>query len=169
MAFDVASEIFGKAVDYAFFVDAASLEPFVLVVASNFFPELVRKQAVVHPLLRVAPFDPHLFEPDRYGLKVGLFPSYVKPPNTKTNKKIVRTLGYFKSIVLVYRFLYLDISYQKCKKDETGDAYCYRKKNLQRVNTGLKPLTKSTAEIEISIFKSKKKKSSISGKRKRKN
>lgn len=167
MAFDVASEIFGKAVDYAFFVDAASLEPFVLVVASNFFPELVRKQAVVHPLLRVAPFDPHLFEPDRYGLKVGLFPSYVKPPNTKTNKKLFEHSDISK-VVLVYRFLYLDISYQKCKKDETGNAYCYRKKNLQRVYTGLKPLTKSTAEIEISIFKSKKKKSSISGKRKRK-
>lgn len=72
MALDVAAEVLGQAADEAVLVDAARLEPPVLVVAPDAVAEVVGEDAVVHPLLRVPALEAHLLEAERHGLEVGL-------------------------------------------------------------------------------------------------
>lgn len=72
MPFNVPSEIFWKTPDNALLIYTSSLQPLVLIVASNSFPKILWKPAMVHPLLRVTLFNPHLLETNRERLKVGL-------------------------------------------------------------------------------------------------
>jgi len=72
VALDVAAEVLGQAADEAVLVDAARLEPPVLVVAPDAVAEVVGEDAVVHPLLRVPALEAHLLEAERHGLEVGL-------------------------------------------------------------------------------------------------
>lgn len=72
MTFNVPSEIFWKTPDNALLIYTSSLQPLVLIVASNSFPKILWKPAMVHPLLRVTLFNPHLLQTNRERLKVGL-------------------------------------------------------------------------------------------------
>lgn len=73
MALDVPSEILWKITYQILFIDASRLLPFVLLVSPDTLSQILRQQAVRHPLLSVPPFHSHLLQPSRCRLQVSLF------------------------------------------------------------------------------------------------